>query len=70
MDTITIFSLGDFNNATELDNIYKNTSFVVYGFGNTMTHFVYSIYKGANFHYYTDSVYLKALDTVTFTINY
>jgi len=69
LDTLIEFVLDDFNNAPTLQNIYKNTSFIVYGFGNTVTHFTYKMDKGG-FVTHNDSIYVKALDTVTFTINY
>jgi len=69
-DTIYEFAMHDFNNDPVFSRLYKDTSFVVYGFGNTSTRFSYAIYNGFNYQTYYDTVYLKALDTVTFTINY
>jgi len=72
LDTVFDIVIDDFNNTPGISNICKDTSYVVYGFGNTMTHFSYKIYKYdfTNGSIYYDSIYVKALDTVTFTINY
>jgi len=70
IDTLSFFGLADFNDDPNYTFLYKNVSFVVYGYGNTMAHFTYFLnYTGVN-HSYSDSIYLKALDTVNFTINY
>jgi Carboxypeptidase regulatory-like domain len=73
LDTVFEFVLDDLGNSPIIQNLYKNTSFVVYGYGNTLTHFTYKInqYGSINgFVTYNDTVYIKALDTVAFIINY
>jgi len=71
LDTIDEISVGDLNNTKNFSPLYKDTFFIAYGFGNTLTHFSYTIIDNHGvYHQYIDTVFLKALDTVNFTINY
>ena len=74
MDTIWEFVLDDFgNNAPSFQLLHKDTSFIVYGIGNTFTHFTYKINKyglANGFITYNDTIYIKALDTVSYIIKY
>jgi len=72
LDTIREFILYGFDGEVDdNESIYQNKSYVVQGYGNTMTNFTYRIRIGTVLNSsLSGSVYIKALDTVTFTINY